>query len=335
MDKFLVGLLQFKTLNRYIHQFLGHHVAIFMIHRASSKDGSYQGLSPELLEQCLIYAKNHHYEFASIDEIVSNANNGVTPKKPTLCFTLDDGFSDQVDELVPILLKHNAKPTIFVLADFLDNVDWPWDYKIAYMINHSSSLSTGFIYKGKPLALDLSSAQGKIASKRTLIKHAKYYVPGQELADFMAVIVQELAVSPPAAAPENYKPTCWEKLRHYEKQGLNVGSHARTHRVFSSLPIGDIRQELVHAKNRLNAELAAPSLTFCYPSGTEKDYFQAHAELVRELGYTAAVSANPGNTSLTAIKQNPYHITRYGFPNTLARFARYSSWLEVLRDKFN
>src|SRR6187402_1686971 len=130
MDKLLTHVLGFKPLNKFINKLLGHYVTIFMIHRSVAKDDSYQGLSPELLEQCLIYAKNNNYHFASLDEVVHNAMNDIQPERPTLCFTLDDGFDDQVKELVPILLKYGAKPTIFVLSNFVDGLDWPWDSRL-------------------------------------------------------------------------------------------------------------------------------------------------------------------------------------------------------------
>ncbi|MES2675330.1 MAG: polysaccharide deacetylase family protein [Pseudomonadota bacterium] len=332
MDKFLLGLLGFYVVNNCINKLLGHYVTIYMIHRPATNDGLHHGLSSKLLEQCLIYAKKQNYHFASLDEIVSRAINGQVPSRPTLCFTIDDGFNDQVEELVPILLKYDAKPTIFVLTNFVDGIDWPWDSKIAYMVNNTSCCADYLSFKGVQFPLNFSSIENKILTRRALVKYAKY-LPNQELNDFMAVVAKELAVTTPLAPPEPYKSTSWERLRHYESLGLTVGSHACTHRVFSSLTLDMVREELIHAKNRLETELSSPSQVFCFPSGTNKDFSSVHSELVRELGYIAAVSANPGNNTLASIKQTLYSITRHTFPNTLAQFARYSSWFEVIRSK--
>ncbi|MES2822427.1 MAG: polysaccharide deacetylase family protein [Pseudomonadota bacterium] len=332
MDKFLLGLLGFYVLNNCINKLLGHYVTIYMIHRPEPKDGIHHGLSPALLEQCLIYAKKQNYHFASLDEIVSDAIQGRVPSRPTLCFTIDDGFDDQVEELVPILLKYEAKPTIFVLTNFVDGVDWPWDSKIGYMVNNTSCCSDYLSYKGVQFPLNFDSMENKILTRRALVKYAKY-LPSQELDDFMKIVANELAVSPPLTAPTPYKPTSWERLCHYESLGLKVGSHACTHRVFSSLALDTVKEEIIHAKNRLEMELSLPSRVFCFPSGTAKDFSTVHSNLVRELGYMGAVSANPGNNTMTSIKQTLYTITRHTFPNTLAQFARYSSWFEVIRSK--
>ena len=305
-----------------------------MIHRSVAKDGSYQGLSPALLEQCLIYAKNNNYHFASLDEVVHNALNNIKPDRPTLCFTLDDGFDDQVQELVPVLLKYGAKPTIFVLTNFVDGVDWPWDSRLSHIVWNTQRPSGIMSYKGKIFELNFESIEHKLKTRRALVKYAKN-LSSQELDGFIEAVSKELNVSTPATATDIYKPTSWDALRHYESLGLNIGSHACSHRVFSSLTMEEVENELIHAKARLSAEIKSPSQVFCYPSGTAHDYSAKHADLVKKLGYVAAVSANPSNTTNSLIKQDLYNIRRHGFPMSFSRFVRYASWFEAMRGRLS
>lgn len=316
-----------------MNKLLGHYVTIFMLHRSLAKDDSYQGLSPDLLEQCLIYARDNNYHFASLDEVVHNALQGIKPSAPTLCFTIDDGFDDQLQELVPLLLKYNAKPTLFVLANFIDGVDWPWDSRLAYIVWNTQHASGSINYKGKTFELNFDTLQNKLKTRRTLVKYAKN-MSRQELDQFIDAVSSELGVQTPLVAPDIYKPASWDDLRHYESLGLKIGSHACSHRVFSSLSIEEVERELIHAKSRLNSELKLPSEVFCYPSGTAQDYSAVHAKLVEKLGYIAAVSAKPGNTTNSLIKSDPFNINRHGFPHSLKRFIRYASWLEAIRSRF-
>jgi peptidoglycan/xylan/chitin deacetylase (PgdA/CDA1 family) len=332
MDKIIKKAVEFKPLTALANQLLGHYVTIFMMHRPSSKESNYQGLNPELLDQCLSYAKQHGFSFASIDEVFANAVKGIKPDRPTLCFTIDDGFEDQLNELVPILLKHDAKPTLYVLVNFLDNVDWPWDYKLIYLISHSSVTRLNFTHNSNDFSLDLSSQEAKISSRRALVKYAKY-LSESDFAEFMATIINALEVPVPATAPKHFEPAKWDSLREYEKQGLTVGSHACSHRVFSSLSLETVRREVSYAHTRLAAELVSPSKVFCYPSGTSKDYSAEHAPLLKELGYPAAVSAIAGNTNFEAIKNDPYNIKRHSFPSNFDRFVRYASWFEAVRSR--
>jgi peptidoglycan/xylan/chitin deacetylase (PgdA/CDA1 family) len=332
MDNIIKNTVELKVLTALANRLIGHYVTIFMMHRPLSKESNYHGLDPELLDQCLTYAKQQGFNFSSIDQVFNDALNGVVPDRPTLCFTLDDGFDDQLNELVPILLKHDAKPTLYVLVDFVDNVDWPWDYKLVYLITHTKVTELKFTHNGNPFALDLSSPQAKICSRRTLVKYAKY-MSREDLAELMVQLIELSGIQPPIKAPQFYKPASWDSLREYEKQGLTVGSHACSHRVFSSLSLDVISREVAHAQARLNTELVSPSKIFCYPSGTGKDYSDIHAPLLKELGYPAAVSAIAGNTDFQSIKKDPYNIKRHSFPSSLERFARYASWFEAMRSK--
>ena len=332
MDKIIKKAVEFKPLTAVANQLIGHYVTIFMIHRPTSKESNYHGLNPQLLDECLTYAKQNGFEFSSIDEIFTNALNGVKADRPTLCFTIDDGFDDQLNELVPILLKHNAKPTLYVLVDFIDTINWPWDYKLIYLINHTELKELKFTHNNREFNFDLSTGAQKTASRRTLVRYMKY-LSQKEFFDLMAEVIQKLDVVLPDQIPEAYAPAKWSELREYEKRGLRVGSHACTHRVFNSLSLDEVRSELKRAQTRLAEELASPSNIFCYPSGTTQDYSNLHAPLLQELGYPAAVSATPGNTNYTFIKKDPYNIRRHSFPNNLDRFIRYASWFEAVRSK--
>jgi peptidoglycan/xylan/chitin deacetylase (PgdA/CDA1 family) len=332
MDKIIKNTVELKVLTALANRLIGHYVTIFMMHRPLSKESNYHGLDPELLDQCLSYAKQQGFNFSSIDQIFNDALNGVVPDRPTLCFTLDDGFNDQLTELVPILLKHEAKPTLYVLVDFVDNIDWPWDYKLVYLITHTKINELKFTHNNNTFSLDVSSTEAKICSRRALVKYAKY-LSREDLAELMAQITHLSEIQLPVHAPEFYKPATWESLREYEQRGLKVGSHACSHRVFNSLPLEIVREEIIRAQTRLDSELVSPSSIFCYPSGTKQDYSDAHAPLLKELGYPAAVSAIAGNTDFNSIKNDPYNINRHSFPTSFDRFVRYASWFEAVRSK--
>jgi len=332
MDKIIKKAVEFKPLTYMANHLIGHYVTIFMIHRPLSKESNYQGLNPQLLDECLTYAKQAGFAFASIDEIFHNALNGIKAERPTLCFTIDDGFEDQLTELVPILLKHNAKPTLYVLVDFVDNLNWPWDYKLIYLINKTKTTELKFTHNNQTFNFNLSTPAEKITSRRALVKYMKY-LPQSDFKLLMDEIIQKLEVTLPTQIPEPYVAANWDDLREYEKRGLRIGSHACSHRVFNSLSLNEVNEELIRAKNRLSAELQSPSNIFCYPSGTTLDYSSAHEPLLKELGYSAAVSATPGNTNYELIKNDPYNIKRHSFPNSLDRFVRYASWFEAVRSK--
>jgi len=305
-----------------------------MLHRPTPDNKSYNGTCPALLEKCLDYAQKKQFQFSSLDELVQMAIKGEKPKTPTLCFTMDDGYLDQVTVLTPLFLKYNAKPTIFVLSDFSDNIDWPWDAKLMYLTQTTEIPSAEFEFDNQFFSLSFSTQNERVQSRRKITAFAKY-LEDKKQDSFIALMENKLAITLPKTAPQAFAPADWESLRHYQKLGLNIGAHGKTHKVFNTLSNEDVTQELTQSKNRLLSEIPQASNIFCYSSGTIRDYSQRHCSLVADASFTAAVSANPGNTNLSLIKQDLFNIKRHGFPGSYEKFIRYSSWIEYLRSTMN
>ncbi len=332
MDKLIAHLVSISPINALAVALLGHYVTIYMLHRPSPSNKIYNGTCPDLLEKCLAYAQKKQFEFASLDELIQMAIKGEKPKKPTLCFTMDDGYLDQLTVLTPIFLKYHAKPTIFVLSDFSDNIDWPWDAKIIYLSQTTQVSSVDINVDGETLSLDFSSQEKRIKSRRKMTVIAKHLTDKKQ-DEFLRLLEDKLAVNLPQTAPSEFAPADWESLRHYQKLGLSVGAHGKTHKVFNTLSDEQIKEELRVSKNRLLSEIPQASNVFCYSSGTNEDYSATHCHLVADAQFTAAVSAKPGNVTLNSINRDLFNIKRHGFPSSYEKFIRYSSWVEYLRSK--
>lgn len=330
MGNFLQSALTSMRVTALMNFIVGHYATIYMIHRPQPDNGAYEGLSPELLDKCLEYAKQNGFEFSYIDDLVADALAGKKPARPTICFTLDDGYQDQVDQLVPILLKHQAKPTLYVINDLVDQIDWPWDSKLSYALWQCRLKDLEFQSQGKKFQLDLSTPNARILSRRQLTRFGKT-LPSTALHQFVADALTAIAVELPCQAPKAYQPVTWDSLRAAEKQGLRIGSHACSHQVFSALSDDEIRDELRKSKLRLSQEIENPSRVFCYPSGTARDFSSHHIDIVEQAGFVAALTSIPGNIRLRHIKKMPFHIKRHSFPNRFETFVRYSSWLEYIR----
>ncbi|WP_049631528.1 polysaccharide deacetylase family protein [Cellvibrio sp. pealriver] len=334
MSAFLYRTLTSRPIASLMNMLVGHYVTIYMIHRPRPLDGAYDGVSPELLEQCILYAKAAGFEFASVDEVIEKALAKQKPKHPTLCFTLDDGYQDQLDQLVPVLLKHQCKPTLFTIIDMVEGIDWPWDSRISDAIWNARQSQLNFHFNNQTFVLDFSTPEKKRISRRELTRFGKS-LPANQLDQYVASLLNALDVDPHKPAPSNYKPSSWNSLRQAEKAGLRIGSHACSHRVFSALSDTQIKSELQRAHDLLAHELENPSRVFCYPSGRAlSDFSEQHTELVKNTNFfIGAVTSMPGNISLRQIEQQPFLVNRHSFPASFEKFVRYSSWLEYIRSR--
>ncbi|MEY4590670.1 MAG: hypothetical protein RL497_2746 [Pseudomonadota bacterium] len=318
-------------IEHFFSALVGGWATIFTLHRSTPPNGSYEGIDPVFLAECLTYAQAQGYEFVSLDELVERALRGDSLKR-CLCFTLDDGFADQLDVLIPVLLRYNAKPTLFVITDLVDGVDWPWDNQLAYMCWHAQPGHYVLEVNAQPVSIDLTNNESRKKSRRLLTRMAKE-MKRPEIIQLISQVQNVLHVDAPPSAPVEYQPTTWQQLRDYESQGLRVGCHTKTHFTFSALSDEEIMHELNFSKQRLIDEMMNPSAIFCYPSGTQKDFSERHEPLVQRAGFLAAVSTLSKNTCTKAIQAAPYRIQRIGMPQTLNHFIRYTSWFEYLRGR--
>jgi len=329
----LLKALTAAPINRLMSNLLGQYVTIYMLHRPQSSDGAFEGINPAQLEQAIIYAKTAGFRFTSIDELVADALAGKQQQQPTLCFTLDDGYQDQLDVLVPVLLKHGCKPTLFVIADMVNGDDWPWDAKLAYAIWNTPNPRLVINIEGHEQTFMLGSPEQRIATRRTLTSFAKR-LSSAKLVEFLQLALPALDVDL-STAPARYRPATWQSLYEAEQKGLRIGSHGCSHRVFSALDDTQIQFELIHAKALLTQHLQSPSRVFCYPSGKAADFFaEQHGRLLSAQDYIGSLNSIAGNPSFNNIQTQPFNIYRHSFPNNLHTFIRYSSWLEYLRSKF-
>ena len=76
--------------------------------------------------------------------------------------------------------------------------------------------------------------------------------------------------------------------------GIDIGSHALTHRRLSLLPEREQAHEISESKRILEQILQRPVPTFAYPFGSSADFDATSVRLVQESGYTCAASNRYG-----------------------------------------
>lgn len=84
----------------------------------------------------------------------------------------------------------------------------------------------------------------------------------------------------------------WEQLRSLAAEGLiDVQAHTRTHPWLPRVDGERARDEIAGSKADLEERLGRPATVFCYPAGL---YGDRDVRLVREAGYRAAFTTDPG-----------------------------------------
>ena len=90
---------------------------------------------------------------------------------------------------------------------------------------------------------------------------------------------------------------------------MEVGAHTETHPILCKLDDGAARSEIEQSKLRLEQITGASVRLFAYPNGKpEQDYSAEHVEMVKELGFEAALSTIQ---AVATKSSDPFQLPRF------------------------
>jgi hypothetical protein len=79
------------------------------------------------------------------------------------------------------------------------------------------------------------------------------------------------------------------------RAGMEIGGHTVSHPILSALSDRAARADIANGKRQLEAMTGAPVRLFAYPNGKAgEDYGPQHAQMVRHLGFEAALGTDWG-----------------------------------------
>jgi len=309
-------------------------IPVFMFHRFNLAENDIHGHDPKYLESCLMYLIRKNYNFVSLEQVIQSIKHKTQLPHRSVAFTMDDGFIDQAMVAAPVFIKYKCPVTVFLISGMLDKQLWPWDDQIAFLIKntHQRNISVELNHQNKTFLLQ------DTAEKKSAIQQIQNWVKAlsaDHVENYLKQIATVTGIRLPAEAPKSYQAMTWDNARTLEKQGIKFAPHTNSHRILSKLSDIDASFEITHSWKRLNEELASPSPVFCYPTGRTEDFSAREIENIKQLGLTGAVSTEPTFIDPYSDKKNYlYQLPRYGFPNTMADFIQYSSWIERAKKQF-
>jgi peptidoglycan/xylan/chitin deacetylase (PgdA/CDA1 family) len=106
---------------------------------------------------------------------------------------------------------------------------------------------------------------------------------------------------------EKYEFLNWENVGQMAKNGVEFGSHTINHSILTTLGTEDAFEEINKSKEQIEQVLQTKCTLFSYPNGTTKDFNESHKILLKEAGYSCALTQIP---SLNDIGVHPFELRR-------------------------
>lgn len=284
-------------------------------------------VSPETLDLHLSEIKRY-FELVHLDDWLRRMRQGASLPRLACAITFDDGWQDNFDFALPVLRKHAAPATIFLVSTYISGEQRFWPNRLMSLV-HRSFVAPQSVEFPLPLSSLVGPALA-VARIRGELNPEDIDGVVQKAKSLPESIIRELVAQTEKTCkhtPEPRQILSGEEVARMAATGLvRFGCHTATHlRIDGGESPEQLEREIVLSRRRVQ-ELCSQSVDlFCYPNG---DTSPDAIELVRQ-HYLGAVTARRGWHSAGG---DPYLIRRIPLyedksATKVAFLARLSAWV--------
>ncbi len=291
-------------LSRRLMQHAERRVIILNYHRASGGD----------LRRQLLYLRRH-YRIMPMEEALAELyvsaekrERGYDRRTP-LVLTFDDGYRDFYTHAFELVCQLQIPVTVFLIPGYVESGGCFWWEEGDHLVANAQV---------DQVALDgrtyhLAQAKERSALSQAIDHRLRAAQSVKEREAFltfmysMLAVPTELAAEPAKAAMS--RSLTWDEIRTMQESGwVTFGAHSMNHPILAALadPV-ELHYEIKACRTLLEQHLRCPVNTFAYPVGKPEDIGEEAIKVVREAGYTCAVTTVPGYATANS---DPFRIER-------------------------
>ena len=295
----------------------GATLSILVYHRVLERRDPLRPGEPtrDAFESRMHWLKSN-FDLVTLAEGIAGLRGRSLPAR-ALAVTFDDGYRDNHDVALPVLARLGVPATFFVATGYLDGGRMFNDTVIeAIRIIDAPEIDLEREGLGvHPLG---GNAERSMAAQR-ILGGIKYLSTAKR--DAIAARIASLARGP---LPDDLMMSSGQ-VAGLRAAGMDVGAHTVAHPILARLEPARARREIEDGRVRLEAITGARVSLFAYPNGRpHTDYTTAHVAMVRDAGFTGAVStafgaARAGMDVLQLPRFTPWDRSHWKFGLRLAR----------------
>lgn len=285
---------------------------IFMLHRVLpiEEKSKYEynlslAITPSGLEKFINQFQSDGFDFISLDEALLRLKK--PQKNKFICFTIDDGYSDNLVFALPIFKKYKIPFTIYISNSFPDNKAIYWWYDLEMYIKKSDYVdlaSIGIAYKADNRLVE---------SKDTNYNVIREIFRRSSLDTHQRFIVEIVGVSLDEYHEKNKSINLtWEEIKFLAKDPLvTIGGHTLNHLSLKNQSDQEVENQVVNSMNSFQEKSGIIIQHFAYPYGSLDDFDQRSINILKSNGIKTAVLNHPGGIFKDNLEFS-YQIPRIG-----------------------
>jgi peptidoglycan/xylan/chitin deacetylase (PgdA/CDA1 family) len=227
-----------------------------------------------------------------LDDALSRLSDGTLPSR-ALCVTFDDGYLDNIEVALPILRRHGLNATFFIASGLIDGGRMMHDTVIETVRRlPAQAVDLRWMGLGTRTVGDVGA---RLALIDEIVRKVKY-LPFAERSE----TCRRLAAMVGDRLPGDLMMSS-EDIRALHRAGMRIGAHTHEHPILSKLSPSEAKAQIVKSRQVLSDIVGSAPSMFAYPNGKPGlDYTAEHVAMVKEAGFTSAVSVAFGTASRTS-----------------------------------
>lgn len=248
-----------------------------------------------------------HFTLITLDELRAYRRGGPLPASPALV-TFDDGYRDCHEIALPILKTLGIPAAFFIATSYITERRLFWWDRIAYVLKRTRMARLTLSYPAR-LDLEVEGAVGTATNRLLRIVKSQQ---GLDVERFLDEITEAADVPWDPAIEKDLADRLlmtWDQIRSLRREGMEIGSHTRTHRPLQTLPAEHLEAELGGSRQDLERELGESVPAIAYPVGEPVAHIPAVRKAIEDAGYELGFSYNTGVQRLDAF--DPLSICRF------------------------
>jgi len=222
-----------------------------------------------------------------------------------VCFTFDDGYKDVLQEVYPILKRHQIPFTVYLTTRFIDGTIPPWRHHVEELVSAVSNVDLEL--GTSSYRIKCGSATEKLSAFNKVIQVAEQL----PRSDFLYFLSSLRSAQRRAGLESNVSYLTWDDVAILSNDPLvTIGAHTVNHPRLSSLPEAECFAEMIDSKNLIEQKIGRPVRHFCYPYGNETDVGVREFRLAEDAGFLTATTSTQAALSPGLFLRGSRYLTR-------------------------
>jgi len=296
IERSVMALSRCTGLDRVIRPLYGGSGAILLLHRVVPRERQSRlaanrrlEITPEYLEQVIVQLRRAGYQAISMDRLASGFERRDWPR-PFICFSIDDGYADTLEYALPVFEAYQTPFIVYIATGYIDGTILPWHLVLeALVVASNPPLPTAHARRAEAI---IDRSENRAALFHDLNRKILSLSPRAQYA-FADTLAQE---SDRSLTAFRHLMLDWQGVKALARHPLvTIGAHTVNHPPLSQLATaGQVQQEMLGGKRRLEEKLGQTIEHFAYPFGTRHTIGERERRIARQCGFSTMTTTREG-----------------------------------------